>query len=220
LEDKLLRDTRGSVLVETAIVLPAFLVLVLGTIDVIFMFFDWAKANKAAYVGARAAVVMNPVAPNITNLSYTQAQLQLSGQNCFDNTGTNINCPAVTKTICTSTGCNPTTYGFSSANLTAIVNVMQNVFCPEINNLNSCQLQPANVQISYETNNLGIVGQTWSGNTFEFSLPMNVTVSLTGLTHQFYFISPLLQFFGGGVAATPAIPPFATTMQSEDMFTN
>jgi hypothetical protein len=76
------------------------------------------------------------------------------------------------------------------------------------------------VQISYETNNLGIVGQTWSGNTFEFSLPMNVTVSLTGLTHQFYFISPLLQFFGGGVAATPAIPPFATTMQSEDMFTN
>ena len=220
MEDKLLRDTRGSVLVETTIVLPMFLVLVLGTIDVIFMFFDWAKANKAAYVGARAAVVMNPVAPNITNLSYTQAQLQLAGQDCFDNTGTNINCPTVTKTVCTSTGCNPTTYGFSSVNLTAIVNVMQNVFCPGISNLNNCQLQPTNVQISYETNNLGIVGQTWSGNTFEFSLPMNVTVSLTGLTHQFYFIAPLLRFFGGDINATPPIPTFATTMQSEDMFTN
>jgi len=40
------------------------------------------------------------------------------------------------------------------------------------------------------------------------------------MTHQFYFVSPLLQFFGGGISATPGIPTFATTLQSEDMVTN
>jgi len=44
---------------------------------------------------------------------------------------------------------------------------------------------------------------------------LNVTVSITGMTHQFYFVSPLLQFVG--ISATPAT--FATTLQSEDMVT-
>ena len=71
-DHKLLRDIQGSVLVETTVVLPMFLVLVLGTIDVTYMFFDWALANKAAYVGARTAVTSNPVDPAVTDLSYTK----------------------------------------------------------------------------------------------------------------------------------------------------
>ena len=85
LDSKLLRDISGAILVETTIVLPMFLLLVLGTIDVTYMFYEWALANKAAYVGARVAVVSDPVAPKITDLNYTESQLQLIGQPCFDN---------------------------------------------------------------------------------------------------------------------------------------
>src|SRR5450759_1901379 len=100
---RLLRDVGGSVLVETTIVIPMFFLLVLGTIDVTYMFYEWALANKAAYVGARAAVVSDPVATKITELSYTESQLQLIGQPCFDNAGNNVNCPSVPPIVCTST---------------------------------------------------------------------------------------------------------------------
>ena len=51
----------------------------------------------------------------------------------------------------------------------------------------------------------------------KLGLPMNVTVSITGMTHQFYFIGPIMSFFGGLFPNNAAIPKFATTLQSEDM---
>jgi Flp pilus assembly protein TadG len=62
-DHNLLRDIRGSVLIETTIVMPMFLLLVLGTIDVTYMFYDWNLANKAAYVSALTDVISNPVDP-------------------------------------------------------------------------------------------------------------------------------------------------------------
>jgi hypothetical protein len=60
------------------------------------------------------------------------------------------------------------------------------------------RLQRENVTISYQTNGTGLVGQAWEGSADpgnpQFTLPMNVTVSITGMTHQFYFISALLLF--------------------------
>ena len=47
--------------------------------------------------------------------------------------------------------------------------------------------------------------------------PMTVTVSITGMTRQFYFIDGLVRFFGGGIKSTPGIPQYATTLTSEDM---
>ena len=41
--------------------------MVLGTIDVVYMLYEWALANKAAYVGARTAMVSDPVANGITS---------------------------------------------------------------------------------------------------------------------------------------------------------
>ena len=77
----------------------------------------------------------------------------------------------------------------------------------------NCRLKAANVTVSYQTNGTGFVGEP-SG------LPMNVTVSLTGLTHEFYFIGPLMKIFGGTFANVANIPTFATTLPSEDMTTN
>jgi hypothetical protein len=81
------------------------------------------------------------------------------------------------------------------------------------------------VTISYQTNGTGVYGLAWDGiadpgNPDQFILSTNVTVRISNATHQFYFIAPLLRFFGGAINATPPIPTFATTLQSEDMFTN
>jgi Flp pilus assembly protein TadG len=208
-DHNLLRDIRGSVLIETTVVMPMFLLLVLGTIDATYMFYDWGLANKAAYVGARTAVTTNPVDPAVINLSYTSAQLQNIGQSCL-----NFSCPSVSS-VCTGTSAGVTCRRGDDAAFTKIFNRMQAVFP---------SLQRQNVTISYQTNGTGVVGQAWDGSADpanpQFTLPMNVTVSINGMTHQFYFVSPLLQLLGGAIAATPAIPTFATTLQSEDMVTN
>jgi Flp pilus assembly protein TadG len=187
------------------------LVLVLGTIDVTYMFFDWALANKAAYVGARMAVTSDPVDPDVTNINYSSTQLQNIGQSCLV-----VSCPSV-NSVCTGTasGGSCTSGTFQTTAFTRIFDTMQRVFS---------RLQRQNVTISYQTNGTGVVGQTWDGSADpgnpQFTLPMNVTVSITGMTHKFYFISPLMRFLGVGISGTPAIPAFATTLQSEDMFTN
>ena len=223
---RLLRDNAGSVLVETTIVLVLFLSLVLGTIDVSYMFFEWAVANKAAYVGARTAVVSNPVDASVySKLSYSSSQLQKIGDACYDSSGDNTNCPAV-KTACTSTGCSICTStgcagGSHDANaFNTIFSAMKQVFP---------RLAAENVKISYETNGAGFVGQPYLDNTAChgcFILPMNVTVSIQCMTHQFFFIDGVMGWIFSLPPDCPTspkgapIPAFATTMQSEDMFTN
>ena len=64
-----------------------------------------------------------------------------------------------------------------------------------------------------------MVWQPDPGNP-QFSLPMDVTVSITGMTHQIYFLSPLMGFYQRAFAASPALPVFATTLQSEDTFSD
>ena len=99
---KLLRDITGSILVEYTIVFPLFILLVLGTVDVAYMLSEWALANKAAYVGARTAVVADAVANGITNVTFDQTK---TGQLCFDpSTGASTgDCPTITATSCTGT---------------------------------------------------------------------------------------------------------------------
>jgi Flp pilus assembly protein TadG len=202
----MLRDIRGSVFVESVLVIPIFLALVLGTIDATYMFYQWALANKAAYVGARTAVVSNPVASAITNLTYSTTQN--FGQSCF---GTS-NCPTVS-TVCASGSCtNGGTY--NAAAFSTILTAMQGVFCPGVPPAN-CSLQAQNVTVSYQSNGSGIAGQTYDGNPNDFIIPMNVTVSITGMTTRLFFIGGLVP-----LSATPAIPTFATTMPSESLNTD
>jgi hypothetical protein len=206
------RDIAGSVLVEYTVVFPLFMLVTLGTVDVAYMLYEWALANKATYVGARAAVVSNPVAQNITEdrLLYDPSQLKQMGQYCFDfATGTgNGNCPDV-KVDCTSTACTPNTFGFNgsaftNANGTGIFDRMKVIFP---------RLQPDNVTISYQLNGSGYVGRPGG-------LPMNVTVSVQNVTHQFYFLTGIMPVFGGRFGSASAIPAFATTLTSEDITTN
>ena len=221
---RFLRDNEGSVLVETTIVIFLFLLLVLGTVDVSYMFFDWVRANKAAYVGARTAIVSNPVDPTVySKLAYSSSQLQNIGAACYDSSGDNINCPSVSS-FCTSAGCSSgDAIAFNPIDVTAfntILAAMKTVFP---------RLAAENVKISYVTNGTGFVGEPYFDNTACngcLILPMNVTVSIQCMTHEFFFINALMGWIfppPPGCPTSlkgPAIPTVATTMQSEDMFTN
>src|SRR5262245_13434272 len=181
LVNKFLRDTDGGALVEFTLVFPVLILVALGTVDFTLMLFDWSMAAKAAYQGARTAIVSSPVATNITNLTYDPLQI---GQPCFDaGTGAaNTNCPSASS-VCTSGSCT-NGQGFDNTAFTTIVNSMHAVF-PRV--------QSQNVRISYQTTGLGFAGRPGG-------LPMNVTVSITCMNHEFYFIGTLMGW------AFPALP--------------
>src|SRR5258708_33850304 len=62
-------DQQGSVLVEVTIMLSVTLVLVLGAIDFLLLFYQWNAAAKAVQIGARLAAIAAPVSSGLNNLS-------------------------------------------------------------------------------------------------------------------------------------------------------
>jgi Flp pilus assembly protein TadG len=211
--NRFLRDSAGASLVEFTLVFPVVMLVTLGTFDVAYMLFDWAAANKATFAGARRAVVLDPVATEVTQLTYTTAGDHL-GEACFDpkdgTANTDSDCPTV-DTVCTpatTVGSCTNGYTWNETAFANLFNVMKVIFP---------RLQRQNVQISYQTNGLGFVGRP-------NGLPMNVTVSIRCMTHELYFLGALMNWAfaapagcPAGTPAGPSIPSFATTLTSEDM---
>lgn len=219
-----LRDCEGSALVEFTLVFPIFMVCAFGTVDVSYMLFEWAQANKATYIGARTAVVSNPVASGVTNLTYSTQTTELSAScfNAADGTANSTaSCPTVS-TVCTpssGTGGSCTGgYTFDNTAFTTVFTKMQAVFS---------RLQRQDVQITYKTNGLGYVGELSTGLNApgtSGALPMNVTVAIRCMTHQIFFISNFITGAAPGAGCPagpvgPAIPAFSTTLPSESLFT-
>jgi TadE-like protein len=217
--NRLWRDIAGSVLVEYTIVFPVFILVTLGMVDVTYMFADWAAANKAVYLGARTAIVSDPVAGGSSPITAPQGTI---GHWCFNfKDGTsNGNCPSLTS-VCTGSDGNCTNgYSFDNTTFTTIVARMQAIFCPQlVAPYTNCPLQSQNVTITYQTTGYGYAGQPGG-------LPMTVKVSLNCMTHRFYFLGALMNWIftaSAGCAGTPLGPPmptFATTLTGEDMATN
>lgn len=207
------RETAGAAMIEFTLILPLLLAVALGTVDVTLMLYDWSMANKAAYRGARVAVVSDPVAQNITDLDYDTNPLHI-GDLCFvvdsgapDGT---VACPTVT-TTCSSGGCTPNTWGYEPTSFALIVSEMQALFP---------RLTAANVEIEYRTTGLGFYGRP-------DGLPMNVTVRIRCMRARLFFIGAwgadwifgdLPDNCGADPDPTgPPLPAFSTTMQSEGM---
>ena len=70
-----LRDGRGAGAAEFALILPLFLLFLLGIIDA--GRFGWAfnQAEKATQIGARWAVVTNPVPSNLTSYNFVSSSI-------------------------------------------------------------------------------------------------------------------------------------------------
>lgn len=230
--DRLRHDQRGSSIVEFTVVFPLALVVILGLVDASLVMFDWASATKATYAGARYAVVNDPVASAARfDLTAYSAQSSYSGRYCFDPANGTADataaCPSVNVTCTGDTGAGG---GSCTGGASFSKAAFDGIFAKVQENYPYRRLDRRQVQVSYVTTNLGYVGQeSFNGGSGE--LPMNVTVRLRCLTHAFFFIGPLVGLtFPGlpagcngittGTESGVIMPPFSSTLPSEDMATN
>jgi Flp pilus assembly protein TadG len=179
----ILRNEKGTTAVEYALIVPILLTLVLGVMDLGLYLFQWEEATKATQVGARKAVVSDPV---VASAKTTGNAGFAPGTSCMDTSKS----PPVSSACAFTASCSG---NCSGAAFDAIFANMQAAFP---------SLKKSNVAISYTANGFGEVG---------IQIPANVTVSITGLTYQFLFLS----IFESVFAASFAIPASSATLSSE-----
>lgn len=187
-----LRDQRGAGAAEFALVLPLLLLLVFGIIDAGRFMWELNRAEKAAQMGARFAVVTDLVPAGLSTYSFSFSDNIVAGDPVPVTSFDRATCDT---TSCTCTGggvCG--SIGYDSAAFDRIVARMR-TFSPRI--------ADTNVTIEYRN-----VGLGYSGDPNGPDVAPLVTVRLTGL--QFQPITLLL--FG---AAVP-MPDFHTALTLED----
>jgi Flp pilus assembly protein TadG len=195
----------GAVMVEAAIAMTLLLVLTLGFVDFGNALYQWNSASKAVQAGARLAAISDPVATGLANAAPTTtpgAPVAPGGYKPF---------------ICTSTGC--TQDGSPSGwSATAFNQIFQgdmpldaSVRCPPLTagkRPGMCHfypmLQRSNVVITYSATGLGY--QTRLGGPIP-----TITVSLQGVSFQFFFLEGLLGF------TNIAMPSMLSTVTGEDL---
>ena len=179
-------------------VAPLMLIMLLGTVDVGRFMWEMNQAEKATQLGARFAVVTNPVSNGIVTADYVNGSLDAGELIPSDRLGA-LKCTSSGCT-CVSTCPEVTDLSVNSASFTAIVDRMQ-AFKPDV--------AAANVEITYRGSGFGFAEHSSGGgggsDTMEIS-PL-VTVSLKDLEFE-----PLTCF----VLCDIDLPAFATTLPAED----
>jgi Flp pilus assembly pilin Flp len=188
------RDIRGAGAAEFALLLPLSVLFLVGLLDAGRLFYDINRGEKATQIGARWAVVTNPISPQLTSTNYVG---QVVGGVTLSQ-GDRIPAGALGLLTCNAASCTCTTAPCPS-NLTrnavpfdALLARMQQIMP---------QIGAANLIVEYRGSGLGYAGDP---NGMDIS-PL-VTVRIAGLTY-----SPLL-LFGGDVA----LPDFSYTLTMED----
>ena len=199
---RLSRCTRAGSAAEFALVLPLLLIFIFGTIDVGRFMWEVNQAEKATQVGARMAIVTDPVSSGLVESDFVGGTL-LPGELIPASALGQVKCTSAS-CVCSGT-CPSMATTVDSAAFNAIVTRM-------------AQIKPgitgSNVEILYRGSGFGYAGTAATGpgggsappETMEIS-PL-VTVALTGV--QFQPITSLL-------LATIPLPSFTTTMTAEDL---
>ncbi len=204
---RLVRNQVGSVLVETTVLLPILLVLLLGAVDFLFAFYLWSAASKAVAVGARIAAVSDPVADGLNSISARvinstsvkagdpMPSFQVTCNDaaslgtCTCTIGTclgmgNFSWAAMNKIICGRDSTSSTECDYSSKCGDATLSYFAGM-CDIFPRLPP--LTAANVKIVYTQTGLGYAGRTGG------PVP-TITVSLQNLPFQYFFLNGLLGF--------------------------
>jgi Flp pilus assembly protein TadG len=202
---RFLRDQSGAAMVEAAIVTPLFLLLTIGTMDFTLYIWNWNLATKAAHLGARLAIVSNPVATGLNEIDWTLARYtDKLGLPCTKDGVVTGNCPSAAEVNTTCKGGTCTRGAYDAAAFQAIYDKMERIYP---------YLEPADVQISYEWTGLGFVGRPGG-------LPMTVTVSLPCKRHQFVILHVLADLIAPTVCGQAGWPIRASaTLITEDLTT-
>jgi Flp pilus assembly pilin Flp len=208
--NRFLRDQRGAVMVEVTIVLSLMLVLVLGAIDFLLLFYQWNAAAKAVQIGARLATVSDPVASGLNDLS--QAVVSASVHPGAAMPKFVVTCDGRTATCtCDSVrGCRGVK-SYNRAAMNTIVFGRGSSSCSDAKSaeqVGMCdifpRITPANVKIVYAQTGLGYAGRPGG--------PMpTITVSIQNLPFQFYFLGGLIGF------RNLQIPASTTSIAAEDL---
>lgn len=188
---RLLHDRAGASGAEFALVLPLLLLFLFGIIDGGRWLWTYNRGAKATQMGARFAVVANPVAPGIED-SYLGVGGLTQGDLIPASAFGKITCTS-SGCVCTTTPC-PTIGTVTASNFTNIVNRMR-LFMPEI--------QAANVSVEYSSSGLG-----YAGNPGGSDIEPLVTVKLSGLQFR-----PVVTLMLG----TVTMPSFTSTLTAEDL---
>jgi len=190
------RDESGSVLVEFALVLPLFLILLFTVIDFGQIYLRWILAEKATHLAARLAVVRPPICAGVPPINdRTPGQLVdlPFGTSCGASAGL---CADPGTFTCTGTS----TVGTAFDDIIGIVG-----------GLLPAAIEPENVRLTYSFANLGFLGGPY--------VPL-VSVELVGDIEVPFItpLGPLLQaFYGGNGLDEPSIPSMRTTLPAEDL---
>lgn len=184
------RDTGGGPMLEFTAVFMLLILLTFGIVDFGLAMWQWNSAEKATQIGARIAVIANPVDSKLATWDCKNASIAL-GTYCSD-----PNASSFGTITCTSTDCSGGSIGtnaYDGAAFNTIVSRMQTVYG---------RVQPNNVIVEYKDIRLCFAGRG--------SPCPAVTVKLTGLTFDFIMLNWLLP-------ATVTMPDFRATLTAEDM---
>jgi hypothetical protein len=204
-----LRDQQGSVMVEVTIMLSITLVLVLGAIDFLLLFYQWNAAAKAVQIGARLAAVSDPVASGLNNLSQGVVSASVPPGVAMPNFV--VTCDGRTATCtCNGNACRRMK-GYDSTAMNTIIFGRGSSSCSDAKSadvVGMCdvfpRITPANVKIVYAQTGLGYAGRPGG--------PMpTITVSLQNLPFQFFFLRGLMGFHDF------QIPPSTVSLTAEDL---
>lgn len=185
-----LRDIRGAMAAEFALVLPIMLLFLFGIMDV--GYYAWAinQGEKATQMGARWAVTTNLVPSGLVNYSFASAGSVPQGTVVPISAFPGLTC---TSTACTCKGQCAFGTARNGAAFDAIVARMKDF---------KANVQPENVQIDYDWSGLG-----YSGDPNGPDVAPIVTVRLIDMEHR-----PLFGLLIGSVD----LPEFAYSLTSED----
>jgi hypothetical protein len=194
---RILREEGGASAAEFALVLPLLLLLLFGIFDAGRYMWQINAAEKATQMGARMAVVTDPLAGGLVSASYVG--VTVGGVTLTQ--GDRIPAAALGQLRCISSGCScvttpcPSVGTFNSAGFTTLVNRMK-VFKPDVT--------AANVRVDYSGSGVGYAGDP---NGMEIA-PL-VTVSLNGVTFR-----PVTTFLFPDLSIP--LPDVRTSLTAED----
>jgi len=201
---RLMRNETGTTTIEFTIAMLLFFMLTFGLVEFGYLLFQWNSAAKAAQFGARMAAISDPVWTPLTTLTST-GTAGGPWQTAF-----NVTCSGTNASGSNGT-CGGSTTEYDATAMQRLVFGRGDTTCGTIGtdgDPGMCDLferiTPENVNIKYQNTGLGFAGRPGG------PVP-TVTLSLTGLTYQFFALGALLGF--GDVT----MPPFTVTMTGEDL---
>jgi Flp pilus assembly pilin Flp len=207
------RDNNGAVLVEATIMMAIMFVLILGSVDFLFAFYQWNAAAKAAQVGARIAAVSDPVATGLNGLSARVVGAALRPGSAMP--PFTVICDGGT-TTCTCDGACIGVSGYNATAMDTIVFGRGSMACGDATSSYTAgmcdifdRITPANVRIAYiqpaAPAGLGYAGRPGGPAP-------TIKISLQNLPFRFFFLGALLGF------RDIQIPEVPTTITGEDLY--